>query len=183
MPTKPNNTTIQILQQLRHGATTAADLARAVGKSESVVREALTKLAQSGEVIINAEVKPKTFALPKPKAPIKPGDRPAAKAPKAKVEKVTSPKPIDPNSGKGNPGGAVANPQPTLELKKAACRAAGGDLTYAKRLWTATAGDKTLVLTSDELADFTIGSFCAALGVDLPPREMVAASAGAKPKA
>lgn len=167
MSTKPNNTAAQILS-LVVVPLTVAEIATGISRSESVVRETLKTLVESGQVERSAS-KPFRFMAPPPK--------------KAATPKATGPKPIDPNSGKGNPGGAVANPQPTLELKKAAARAAGGDLTYAKRVWTATAGKKTLTLTSDELAEFTIGTFCAALGVDLPPRELVAASAGARPKA
>jgi hypothetical protein len=155
----------------------AKALSKLAGYSESRTREILNSLVRDKEVRREAKGRSQIHFVVEAPAPVEP----PAKAAKAKSKKPAEPKSefVDPDSGKGNPGAKTANPQPTIEVKRAACRSAGGDLTYAKRIWTAAANGQVLTLTADELAAHTVGSLCAALGVKLPRRDAVASSAGA----
>jgi hypothetical protein len=75
--------------------------------------------------------------------------------------------------GRGRPDAKkICNPQPTLELKKSAVRAAGGSIGYARRQWFITVphddGDKAFTFWSREFAALTVGALCNAIGIELP---------------
>lgn len=143
-----NNTTLQILQQLRHGPTAAAILAKAVGRSESVVRETLVKLVQAEQVVMDATVKPRTFALPTPveAKPAKAARK--AKSTEAKVKRQAK--------DYGDPAARKSpNPQATITRRKELLKQAGVSLEWVGkgRVWMLTGPDGfTLELSSREFA-------------------------------
>jgi hypothetical protein len=169
MTTKLNNTAALILTFL--GTTTgasAAQIAEAIKKSESVVRENLVKLTAAKSVEFGVHGKTKVFCIPAAKEDDLLSDKPKAKGkklPKSRVKGL-----ILPTSAKGHPSAKkVVNPQPTLEIKKLAVKQAKGTMVWANRVWVITVpGRESQVVHSRELAKMTVGELCKMFGIAVP---------------
>lgn len=169
MTTKLNTTAGLILAHLTDSKepVSAASIAKAIKKSESVVRENLVKLVAAKSVQFNTEGKAKFFFIPAPAA--KEDDllstKKSKKLPKSRVKGL-----ILPTSAKGHPSAKkVVNPQPTLEIKKLAIRLAKGTMVWANRVWVITIpGRDAVTMHSRELAKMTVGELCKALHIEVP---------------
>lgn len=147
-------------------SATVVQIAKAIGKSESVVRENLVKLTKANSVGSNQQGRMKVFYVP---------DAKPAKKEKARKARVKGA--ILPTSGKGHPGAKkVVNPQPTLELKKLAVRQAKGSMTWANRTWHIAVNGKEMQMSSRELASLSIGDLCKNLGIAVPTSSIPAAA-------
>jgi len=181
-------TTLNKIETLLLGSPnlSAAMIAEAINASPSRTREVLAKMVEGGTVtkVKNPTDKIFLFALSDSEsslddepaadlgiteAPVeaKPAKTKALKEAKAKVAKVRKERKAP--SGRGNPAAKkVVNPQPTLELKKAAIRAAKGKMVWANRKWSITANGMSLDFASRELADMTLTQLCKAFGIPVP---------------
>ena len=168
MTTKLNNTAGLILAHLTDSKepVSAASIAKAIKKSESVVRENLVKLVSAKAVEFNTQGKTKAFFIPAPKNEDLLSDKPKAKKlPSSRTKGL-----ILPSSAKGHPSAKkVVNPQPTLEIKKLAVRQAKGSMVWANRVWVITVpGRNSVTIHSRELAKMTVGELCKAFGIEIP---------------
>jgi hypothetical protein len=135
------------------GTTTGASvvqIAEAIGKSQSIVRENLVKLTTAETVLMDATSKPIIFSLPLAKK-----SRKAKADPQAKADKQA-----DPDVGRGDlsvKSGANLHPQSKINRKAEIAKKNGSSVSYvrATKSWKLVTPRGTEILTCRAFAGFS----------------------------